>query len=116
MLGRTPATVVQATAWAVLGVLVAQRVTPAALARALPREHAGRGRARLTRVRRWWAGPPLDQAVVSPQLIAAALGLLEAGQPVGVALDTTRVGPWEVWLAGIVVASRTVPIGWAVIP
>jgi hypothetical protein len=33
-----------------------------------------------------------------------------------VALDTTRVGRWEVWLAGIVVAGRTVPIGWAAIP
>ena len=25
-----------------------------------------------------------------------------------------RLGPWEVWLAGIVVAGRTRPIGWAV--
>jgi hypothetical protein len=33
-----------------------------------------------------------------------------------VALDTTRLGPWEVWLAGIVVAGRTLPLGWAVIP
>jgi len=33
-----------------------------------------------------------------------------------VALDTTRLGPWEVWLAGIVVPGRTVPIGWAVMP
>lgn len=33
-----------------------------------------------------------------------------------VALDTTRLGPWEVWRAGIVVGGRTVPIGWAVIP
>ena len=33
-----------------------------------------------------------------------------------VALDTTRLGPWEVWLAGIVVAGRTLPIGWAVCP
>lgn len=33
-----------------------------------------------------------------------------------VALDTTRLGPWEVWLAGIVVQGRTFPIGWAVIP
>ena len=32
------------------------------------------------------------------------------------ALDTTRLGPWEVWLAGIVIAGRTLPIGWAVIP
>jgi len=33
-----------------------------------------------------------------------------------VALDTTRVGPWEVWLAGMVVGGRTLPLGWAVIP
>jgi hypothetical protein len=33
-----------------------------------------------------------------------------------VALDTPRLGPWEVWLAGLVVAGRTLPIGWAVIP
>jgi len=33
-----------------------------------------------------------------------------------VALDTTRLGRWEVWLAGVVVAGRTLPIGWAVCP
>ena len=33
-----------------------------------------------------------------------------------VALDTTRLGGWEVWMAGIVVAGRTLPIGWAVLP
>jgi len=103
-------------AWAVLGLLVAQRATPAALARALPADQAGRARARLTRVRRWWTGPPLDQIVVSPPLIQAALALLPSGQSAVVALDTTRLGPWEVWLAGIVVAGRTMPIGWAVIP
>src|SRR5207244_11771172 len=42
--------------------------------------------------------------------------LLAADPPVVVALDTTRLGPWEVWLAGIVVAGRPLPIGWAVIP
>jgi hypothetical protein len=67
-------------------------------------------------VRRWWTGPPLDQVVVSPQLIHAALTLLPSGQSTVVALDTTRLGTWEVWLAGIVVAGRTLPIGWAVIP
>ena len=116
MLGRTHATVVHTMAWAVLGLLVTQRATPAALARALPADQAGRARARLTRVRRWWTGPPLDQVVVSPQLIHTALLLLPSGQSVVVALDTTRLGPWEVWLAGIVVAGRTMPIGWAVIP
>jgi Transposase DDE domain len=116
MLGQTHATVVRTTAWIVLCVLVAQRVTAAALARALPADQAGRGRARLTRVRRWWTGPPLEQTVVSPQLIQAALTLLPPGQSVVGALDTTRLGPWEVWLAGIAVGGRTVPIGWAVIP
>jgi hypothetical protein len=116
MLGRTHATVGQTITWAVLCVLRAQRVTPAALARALPAERAGSARARLTRVRRWWKGPALGQAEVSPQLISAALALLAPGQAVVVALDTTRLGRWEVWRAGVVVAGRTAPIGWAVLP
>jgi hypothetical protein len=115
-LQQTHATVVQTMAWAVLCVLLAQRVTPAALARALPAAQRSSGRARLTRVRRWWMGPAVDQAVVSPHLIADALALLSPGQAVVVAMDTTRVGQWEVWLAGIVVAGRTLPIGWAGIP
>jgi hypothetical protein len=115
-LGTTHATVVRTTAWIVLCVLMAQRITAAARARALPADQAGSGRARLTRVRRWWTGPPLEQTVVSPQVIQAGLTLLSPGQPVVVALDTTRLGTWEVWLAGIVVQGRTVPIGWAVIP
>jgi len=115
-LGRTHATVISTVTWATLCVLMAQRVTAAAVARALPAEHAGSGRARLMRVRRWWMGPAIEQAEVSPQLIVSALALLAPGQAVVVALDTTRVGKWEVWLAGIVVAGRTVPIGWAGIP
>jgi hypothetical protein len=103
-------------AWAVLCLLVAQRVTPAALARALPAGHAGSGRSWLRRVRRWWCGPTLDQATISPALIRRALALHAAAQPVGVALDTTRLGGWEVWVAGLVVAGRTLPIGWAVLP
>src|SRR5215471_17372345 len=116
VLGNTHTTVVMTVAWAVLCLLVAQRVTAAALARALPAEHAGSGRSCLRRVRRWWSGPALDQVTISPALIRLALTLLAVAQPVVVALDTTRLGPWEVWLAGIVVAGRTLPIGWAVLP
>jgi hypothetical protein len=116
VLGHTHTTVVVTVSWAVLCLLVAQRVTPAALARALPGEHAGSGRSCLRRVRRWWTGPTLDQAMISPVLICLALALLPTAQLVVVALDTTRLGPWEVWLAGIVVAGRTLPIGWSVIP
>jgi hypothetical protein len=54
--------------------------------------------------------------MLSPALIRLALALLPTGQLVVVALDTTRLGSWEVWLAGIVVAGRTLPIGWAVLP
>jgi hypothetical protein len=82
-----------------------------------PAGHAGRsGRACLRRVRRWWRGPPLEQVYISPRLIHTALPVLPPGAPVVVALDTTRLGPWEVWLAGIVVAGRTLPLSWAVIP
>lgn len=116
VLGHTHTTVIATIAWAVLCLLVAQRVTPAALARALPGEHAGSGRSRLRRVRRWWSGPALEPARISPALIRLALPLLVGEQSVVVALDTTRLGPWEVWLAGIVRAGRTLPIGWAVIP
>ncbi len=116
VLGSTHTTTVVTVAWAVLCLLVAQRVTSAALARALPANQAGSGRSCLRRGRRWWRGPTLDQAMISPALIRLALTLLAADQPVVVALDTTRLGPWEVWLAGIVVAGRMLPIGWAVIP
>lgn len=116
VLGETHTTVVATVAWAVLCLLVAQRITSAALARALPAEHAGSGRSCLRRVRRWWRGPALDQTTISPALIRLALTLRAGDQPVVVALDTTRLGPWEVWLAGIVIAGRTLPIGWAVIP
>jgi hypothetical protein len=116
VLGHTHTTVIATIAWAMLCLLVAQRVTPAALARALPSEQAGSGRSRLRRGRRWWSGPTLELALISPALIRLALSVLVGDQSVVVALDTTRLGPWEVWLAGIVVASRTLPIGWAVIP
>src|SRR5262249_28136887 len=116
ILGRTHTTVVVTVVWAVLCLLVARRATPAELARALPAEHAGSGRSCLRRVRRWWCGPPLDQTIISPALIPLALTLLGADQPVVVALDTTRLGGWAVWMAGIVVAGRTLPIGWALLP
>jgi hypothetical protein len=102
-------------AWAVLCLLVAQRVTSAALARALPAAQAGSGRSCLRRVRRWWQGPALEQATISPAWIRLALTLL-VGTPSVVAMDTSRLGPWEVWVAGLVVAGRTLPIGWAGIP
>src|SRR6058998_2737054 len=71
-LGPVHTTVCRTVAWAVLCLLLAQRATPAVLARALPAEQAGSGRACLRRVRRWWNGPPLDQAHISPRLVQMA--------------------------------------------
>src|SRR5262249_61183483 len=55
-LGPTPTTGVVTIAWAVLCLLVAHRVTAAALARALAAEHAGAGRSCLRRGRRRGGG------------------------------------------------------------
>jgi hypothetical protein len=76
VLGQTHTTVIMTVAWAVLCLLVAQRVTAAALARALPAAQAGSGRSCRRRVRRWWHGPTLDQAMISPALIRLALALV----------------------------------------
>jgi hypothetical protein len=81
--GMTHRTVVVTVAWAVRCLLVAQRITPAALARALPSEPAGAGRSCRRRVRRWWRGPVLAQTTMSPALIRLALTRL-AGAPPGV--------------------------------
>lgn len=115
-LGSTHVTVVQTVAWVVLCIIVAQRLNPAALARAIPAEEPGRGDSRLRRVRRWWRGPELDLGQVTPRLIRAALALLPADQRLVVAVDTTRVIPWEIWQAGIVFAGHTLPVAWAVVP
>jgi hypothetical protein len=112
----THATVIGTVAWVVLCLLAAQRLTPAALARALPAEDAGSGRSRLRRIRRWWSGPALDQTTVTPRLISAALALLPPAQGIVIALDTTRVGGWEIWQAGVVFAGHTLPVAWAVVP
>ena len=109
-------TVVRTTAWVVLCILVAQRVTPAALARAIPAEDSGSGRSRLRRVHRWWRGPELELGTLTPLLIRAALSLLPKGEPVVVAMDTTRAAPWEIWQAGPCFAGRILPVAWAVVP
>src|SRR2546422_1123935 len=66
ILGSTHTTVVVTVAWAVLCLLGAQRVTAAALARALPAEHAGSGRSCLRRGRRLGGGPALGLGALRP--------------------------------------------------
>src|SRR5262249_57089308 len=70
VLGSTHTTVVVTGAWAVLCLLVAQRVTSAALARALPAEHAGSGRSCLRRSAGAVGRPPSPaHPVPAPTLI-----------------------------------------------
>jgi hypothetical protein len=102
--------------WIIICLLVAQRLTPAALARAIPATEPGSGRNRLRRVQRWWQGPELELGILTPRLIRAALALLPRQAAVIVALDTTRAGRWEIWQAGIVCAGHTLPVAWAVVP
>ena len=115
-LGDVHLTVARTVAWTIGCLLVAQRLNPAALARALPMEEAGTGRNRLRRVQRWREGRPLNSGSLAPWLVRAALAIVPAGQTIVVALDTTRAGKWEVYMAGIVFRHRVLPIAWAVIP
>src|SRR5262249_47792618 len=93
VLGRTHTTVVLTVAWAVLCLLVAQRVTAAALARALPAEQAGSGRSCLRRVRRGWEGPALAEAPVRPALLRP--GAPPLGGPPLAALGPAAARPLE---------------------
>jgi hypothetical protein len=115
-LGSSHLTVVRTFGWIVLCIIVAQRVTPAALARAIPAEESGSARTRLRRVARWWQGPELDLGKVTPLLIRTALALLPKGETIVVAMDTTRTIPWEIWQAGPCFAGHTLPAAWAVVP
>src|SRR3989442_9505106 len=72
VLGSTHTTVVVTVAWAVLCLLVAQRATSAALARALPAEQAGSGRSCLRRAARRGGGAGGDPAPNTPAPIPLA--------------------------------------------
>src|SRR3989454_10512845 len=66
VLGSTHTTVVVTVAWAVLCLLVAQRATSAALARALPAEQAGSGRSCLRRGGGGGGGAGVAQGAARP--------------------------------------------------
>src|SRR2546430_8707328 len=83
ILGPVHATVRVTVAWALLCLLLAQRATPAALARALPAEQAGSGRGCLRRVRPFGGGPPLGRMYNSTRLAPSALTVLTPGSPGG---------------------------------
>ena len=96
--------------------LVAQRLTPAALMRALPSATPVPARTRYAAVAGFWDHPALQAAALTPVLVPAALALVRpTGAPVLV-LDSVRCGGWETFTIGLVWHSRVVPLAWAVQP
>ncbi|MER3484843.1 MAG: hypothetical protein C4345_01545, partial [Chloroflexota bacterium] len=112
----THGTVRKTVAWVILCLVVAQRLNPASVARAIPAAEPGSGRSRLRRVRRCWDGPALPQDTLPPRLVRAALALRPPAAPVIVARDTTRVRGWAIWQAGVVFAGHPLPVAWAAMP
>src|SRR3989442_11976623 len=99
ILGSTHTTVVVTVAWAVLCLLGAQRVTAAALARALPAEHAGSGRSCLRRERGAERGGAPAPAGHKAALVPPALPRRPADAPAG-GPGNDPLRPCEEWVAG----------------
>jgi hypothetical protein len=116
------ATATTALAQLVTAALVAQSLTPAELMRALPSPRPVPARQRYKRVRRALDRPWLTPASLTPVLVRAVLALIApsadgplAGRTV-VALDSVRLGKWDLFTLSVVWAGRAVPVGWAALP
>jgi hypothetical protein len=104
-----------ALAHLVTALLVGQRLTATGLMRALVSETAVPARQRYQRVARALARPWLTPAFLTPRLVRAALALTPDPVP-HLALDSVRVGRWEVFTLGLVWHGRVLLVGWAVLP
>jgi hypothetical protein len=111
-----------ARAHLVTAALVAQDLTPTGLMRALGGPGPAAGRTRYQRVRDGLAWPGLLPAELTAGLVRAATALVApsaAGPLAGytvLALDSVRLGAWEVFTIGVVWHGRALPVGWAVLP
>jgi hypothetical protein len=99
----------------VLALLCAQRLTAASLLRASLSDTLVPARQGYKRLARALARPWLTPAFLTPRLVRAALALTAAVHPV-LALDSVRLGRWEVFTIGLVWHSRVLVVGWAVLP
>jgi hypothetical protein len=123
-LGVAPhATGLAALAWVVTATLLAQSLRPSALARALLSPTDGLARGGYARVARTWSRRWLSPAWLTPCLLRAALALVDpdpAGWPTAglthLALDTVRLGRWEVFVLGVVWQGRVLPVAWRARP
>jgi hypothetical protein len=99
----------------VTALLCSQRLTATALMRALTSALPVPARQRYKRVARALARDWLTPAWLTPRLVRAALALVPDPVP-HLALDTVRLGRWEVFTVGVVWHGRVLPVGWAVLP
>jgi hypothetical protein len=99
----------------VQALLGGQRLTAASLLRAYLSDAPVPARQGYKRLARALARPWLTPAFLTPRLVRAALALVPDARPT-LALDSVRLGRWEVFSAGLVWHSRVLVVGWAVLP
>jgi len=98
----------------VTALLVGQSLRRAALERAQLSERQVPARQRYRRVARGLTRPWLSSAELTPQLVRAALALVDDPVP-HLAMDTVRCGAWECITVGVVWHGRVLPLGWEVL-
>jgi Transposase DDE domain len=99
--------------------LLAQSLSPAELARALPSPRAVPARQRFKRRARALDRPWLTSAHLTPALVRAALALVPTvgpAQPTTLVLDTVNCGGWDIVALGVLWRGRVLPVAWAVLP
>lgn len=99
----------------VLALLCGQRLTAASLLRAYLSDTTVPARQGYKRLARALARPWLTPAFLTPRLVRAALALVPAARP-QLALDSVRLGGWEVFTVGLVWHGRVLVVGWTVLP
>jgi hypothetical protein len=115
LLGPGQTWAVAALAQLVLALLRGQRLTAASLLRASVSDTAVPARQGYKRLARALARPWLTPAFLTPRLVRAALALVPEARPT-LALDSVRLGGWEVFTVGVVWHGRVLILGWAVLP
>jgi hypothetical protein len=105
----------QAMARLVLALLQGQRLTAASLVRASLSVTTVPARQGYKRLARALARPWLTPAFLTPRLVRAALALTADPTP-HLALDSVRLGRWEVFTVGLVWHGRVLVVGWTVLP
>jgi hypothetical protein len=115
-LGLPQATARRALAQLVSAVLGCQRLTRAPLMRALWSPVPVPARQRFKRLHRALVRPWLTPQWLTPALCRGTLALLDPQAVPLLALDSVRLGRWEVFVVGVVWHRRVLPLSWVVLP